>query len=234
MEQLKKIIYDIGSNNGDDIPYYLMKADLVIAVEANPDLCNQIKTQFSKEITDGRLIVENVVMDISDGRDAVAFYIHNNNHVLSQFPVPAHINNFRQVFLPSKNIISLIKEHGAPYYIKIDIEHFDQYLLQAIFLEGIFPPYISAESHSIDIFSSLVNTKKYQKFKLVDGATVFQKYENASILTQDGEVTYSFPYHSAGPFGNDIDGPWLTQHQLYSALMTDGLGWKDIHASLID
>ena len=32
----KKVIYDIGSNNGDDIPYYLMKCDKVVAVEANP------------------------------------------------------------------------------------------------------------------------------------------------------------------------------------------------------
>jgi len=231
---VKKIIYNIGSNNGDDIPYYLMKADVVIAVEANPDLCNQIKTQFSKEITDGRLIVENVVIDINEGQDSVAFYIHNHNHVISQFTVPDNINEFRKVFLPSKNIISLIKEHGDPYYIKIDIEHFDQYLLQAIFLEGIFPPYISAESHSIDVFSIFVNVKKYQKFKLVDGPSVFQKYENASILTQDGQVTYSFPYHSAGPFGNDIDGPWLTQIELYHALTAAGLGWKDIHASLID
>jgi hypothetical protein len=31
-----KIIYDLGANNGDDIPYYLLKADTVVAVEANP------------------------------------------------------------------------------------------------------------------------------------------------------------------------------------------------------
>ena len=37
-----KIIYDIGANNGDDIGYYLKKADQVIAVEANPDLSKRI------------------------------------------------------------------------------------------------------------------------------------------------------------------------------------------------
>ena len=47
---MKKIIYDIGSNNGDDIPYYLLKSDLVIAIEANPKLCDLIQKKFSKEI----------------------------------------------------------------------------------------------------------------------------------------------------------------------------------------
>ena len=43
---MKKIIYDLGSNNGDNIPYYLLKSDLVIAVEANPKLCEIIKKKI--------------------------------------------------------------------------------------------------------------------------------------------------------------------------------------------
>ena len=45
-----KLIFDIGSNNGDDILYYLHKADLVVAVEANPKLCKLISKRFNKEI----------------------------------------------------------------------------------------------------------------------------------------------------------------------------------------
>jgi hypothetical protein len=36
----RKVIHDIGANNGDDIPYYLKKADIVVAVEADPVLCD--------------------------------------------------------------------------------------------------------------------------------------------------------------------------------------------------
>ena len=43
---MKKIIYDIGSNNGDDISYYLLKSDLVIAIEANPKLCDLIQKKI--------------------------------------------------------------------------------------------------------------------------------------------------------------------------------------------
>ena len=55
---MKKIIYDIGSNNGDDIPYYLLKSDLVVAIEANPQLCNLINQRFKSEIDEGKLVVE--------------------------------------------------------------------------------------------------------------------------------------------------------------------------------
>lgn len=46
----KKIIYDVGANNGDDIEYYLKKSDLVIALEANPKLCEIIQDRFKSEI----------------------------------------------------------------------------------------------------------------------------------------------------------------------------------------
>jgi len=45
-----KVIYDFGANRGDNIPYYLMKSDRVVAIEANPVLCNIIRERFSDEI----------------------------------------------------------------------------------------------------------------------------------------------------------------------------------------
>ena len=57
-----KIIYDFGANNGDNIPYYLLKSDLVVAVEANPDLSNNIKKRFEKETINKKLVVLNYVI----------------------------------------------------------------------------------------------------------------------------------------------------------------------------
>jgi hypothetical protein len=45
---------------------------------------------------------------------------------------------------------------------------------------------------------------------------------------------HSFPHHSGGPFGNDIDGPWMTPESFFRLLAFAGLGWKDIHASKVD
>ena len=46
---MKKVIYDFGASDGRNIPYYLLKSDLVIAVEANPTNCEVIKKKLTKK-----------------------------------------------------------------------------------------------------------------------------------------------------------------------------------------
>ncbi len=232
----RKIIYDLGANNGDDIPYYLLKCDVVTAVEANPALCEGIRTRFKDEIGSGRLIVENCVLTVEEASRQVAFYLHKDNHVLSQFPKPerSEESHFEEIYLPSKNVVELIKQHGEPYFIKIDLEGYDHCIIKSLFSNNIFPPYISAESHSLDVFCLLVSSGNYKTFKLVDGNTVSKQYCDRQIRTSDGVRRYSFPHHSAGPFGNDIDGRWMPAPLFFRYLCAVGLGWKDIHASRID
>lgn len=234
---LKRIIYDLGSNNGDDIPYYLMKSDLVVAVEANPVLCCSIEDRFRKDIAEGALVVECCVLTSQSECSDTPFFLHKTNHVLSQYPEPSptQLSEFEKVLLPSKSILSIIQAHGNPYYIKIDIEHYDAEILRCLFSNGLFPPFISAEAHSIEILSLLVAEGRYDAFKLVDGQSVAEVYSGRrfSRASDGSETTYSFPYHSAGPFGDDIDGPWLDANNFFSHLAFKGLGWKDIHATNI-
>lgn len=229
----KKVIYDFGANNGDDIPYYLKKSDLVVAVEANPLLVKEIKLRFADEIANGQLVIEACILSDGEENSGETFYIHKTNHVISQFPRPddSIINEFEEVRLPSENVVKLIMRYGEPYYIKVDLEHFDQKILMALFQNNIRPPYISAESHSIEVFCSLVSLGKYESFNIVDGAAVCNVYKNHRIKTVAGEETYSFPYHSAGPFGEDICGPWMTPNNFFRYLALNSLGWKDIHAT---
>ena len=44
------VIYDFGANNGDDLPYYLLSADKVVAVEANPELCSLMQKRFVRRL----------------------------------------------------------------------------------------------------------------------------------------------------------------------------------------
>ena len=230
---MTKIIYDVGSNNGDDIPYYLIRGDIVVAVEANPVLCEGIRQRFANEIQQGRLFVESCVVTADESRGNVDFFVHDTYHVMSQFGVPDNdvLDHYTQIRLPSKSIQSIIQAHGAPHYVKIDIEHYDAPLLQAIFKAGIYPPYISAEAHSLDVFLALAQEGVYKAFKLVDGYFVPLDYADFTI---DSGARYSFPFHSAGPFGNDIHGPWMTSENMFKLLAFAGLGWKDIHASNIE
>lgn len=229
-----KIIYDVGSNNGDDIPYYLLKADKVIAIEANPGLAKSISHRFEQEISSGKLIVENCVIVGCDSGMA-DFYIHKHSHVLSQAgePPAKDLNQYTKVELPSQTIIQLIEKYGDPYYIKIDIEGADGEILSALFDSQIYPEHISAESHTLEIFYLLAIKGGYTAFKLVEGRTVSSVYSNRLITTDLDKkpVTYSFPHHSAGPMGEDIDGDWLGPEFFFRYLAIEGLGWKDIHAT---
>ncbi len=227
-----KIIYDLGANNGDNIPYYLLKADKVIAVEANPILCDVMTSRFQSEIQNGRLLVENYVVTTTEVNEPnVSFYVHKKHHWLGQFLPPSNMDDFIEKVLPSKNIGDLIKEHGEPYYIKIDIEHYDHNIIRELFSLQVFPPYISAESHDVSIIGLLIASGQYSGFKLVDGRTVSRKYRNVNIATRNGSTSYSFPLHSAGPFAEDIEKGWYSASDFLAVLGLAGMGWKDIHAT---
>ena len=231
-KKVKKIIYDLGGNSGLNIPYYLLKSDLLVVIEANIKLCEIIKIKFKKEIINGRLVVENCVVTVLPNNINVDFYLHRHNDFLSQFLVPNKniLNEYLKIKLPSKNIISIIKYYGYPYYIKIDLEHYDSIILKEIFFKKIYPKYLSVESHSKEILDIITHDSTYKSFKLVDGSQVHKKYKNCIV----NNTRYSFPKHSAGPFGNDIDGHWLEKNNFCFLLSVIGFGAKDIHCSLED
>jgi FkbM family methyltransferase len=233
MTSQRKIIYDFGANNGDDVAYYLKKADVVVAVEANPALCEEIEQRFPQAIAEGRLFVENCVLTAHGAEGKVDFYIHKRNHVLSQFPRPDEdaIDKYERVLLPARAVTSLLARYGDPYYIKIDIEHCEEAILKELFRVNIRPPFISAESHSIQVFALLVGLGEYSAFKLVDGASVAKKYGNCTIAVDGKTESYSFPRQSAGPFGEDVAGEWLSGDDFFLLLAKAKLGWKDIHAT---
>ena len=229
-----KIIYDIGSNNGDDIAYYMLKANKVVAVEANPDLCKRISDRYSSEIKCGTLVVENcAVTDEKSG--LIDFYISQANHVLSTLvaPSPQDRDKWKICRVEAVPIIDIIKKHGPPYYIKIDVEGHDESILKSLARAGVKPPFISAESHTLGVFTLLSEQMNYRSFKLVDGYSVSKVYRKRRIFSpiQNSNIEYSFPYHSGGPFGDDVDGPWLEKSTMLKFLALQQLGWKDIHAT---
>ncbi len=229
-----KVIYDIGANNGDDLAYYLLKAERVVAVEANPRLCEQILKRFQKEVELKRLIIENCALTDSFSGE-IDFYIHRVDHILSTLvePVGRERDHFERTRITAISVSDLVAKHGEPYYIKIDIEGYDEKILEALYANGIKPPYISAESHTLGVFSLLAEKFGYKSFKLLEGASVGTKYAQAKVFSPiaGGYAEYSFPSHSAGPFGDDIDGDWLDKDSLLKLLGFHGLGWKDIHAT---
>lgn len=224
VEHITKVVYDFGANNGSNIPYYLLKFDKVVAVEANPELTEYISNKYYQYIKDKRLFVENCA--VSSKTSDIDFYIHKKNNVLSQIPKPNNIDDFNKIKINSIKPSEIIKKYGKPEYIKIDVEHSDAEVISELFNSGIFPNYISAEVHDISVFSLLTYTDIYGYFKILNGESISKKYKEIDLL---GNL-YSFPFHSAGPMFEDIDQQPLNKIELFNELSKVGLGWKDIHA----
>ena len=63
------MIMDVGMCGGSDTDYYLRKGYHVVAIDADPSLCEHARTRFSDAITAGRLTIVNT--GISDNEDRV-------------------------------------------------------------------------------------------------------------------------------------------------------------------
>jgi FkbM family methyltransferase len=227
---MQRVIYDFGANKGDNLPYYLLKADKVVAVEAIPSLADSMRARFAPDVASGKLVVENAVIAEESSSERVPFFIHRTMDFLSQFPPPADPSQFDRVDLPALSPLEIIQRHGEPWYVKIDLEHFDSVVLAALLNNGVVPPFISAECHTVEVFARLV-CAGYGAFNVVESASVHKEYAAATIHTQDGDEHYAFARHSAGPFGDDIASPWMTPSNFFRVLALRGLGWRDVHAT---
>ncbi len=225
------LIFDVGANNGDDVAYYLLKARKVIAIEANAKLADSIRNRFLGPIHEGRLCVECCAVSPTETAEPLPFYIHKSDHVLSTLVLPDDPKDYERVLVPCRTLASLVQQYGLPDYAKLDIEGLDAQILSSMLSVGIVPPMISAEAHTAEVTGLLISCPEYTAFKVVEGAAVFKQYHQASILV-DGVPTHcSFPDHSAGPFGEDIDGDWLSRNGLIRKMAAVGPGWRDIHAA---
>jgi len=231
---MTRLIYDFGMNNGDDTDYYLRKGARVVAVEANPALCAGCTARFAAAIADQRLVILNVALGASASDQPITFYVHRRNHVLSRVhpPKPERQNEFDAVMVPERTASTIVHQYGWPHYVKLDVEGLDAAVLRDLFQAGIHPDFISAEAGSVEPFALLV-AEGYTAFNLVEGATVRDVYRNATISTANGPVTYSFPHHSAGPYGEDLRSPWWDADAFLTVLAVAQLGWKDVHASRV-
>ena len=232
-----KVIYDLGAHNGNDLPYYLDKADLVVAVEANPELVSIIRNKFPKEISSGRLRVENrVVTGSPNSRGEETLYLNTRNSVLSSLIPPENQSSeWHLVQIPAVSILELVEENGNPWFIKIDLEGYDTAILRALFSSGIFPNFLSCEGHDPAVFGLLHGWAQYRSFKVVFGGEVGGKLAKVKYVSRNSELhMYEFPPHSAGPFGEDIPGPWFSSDDFWRFLRVRGTGWYDIHASFLE
>ena len=73
----KSLVFDIGANNGDDAAAYLKHGCKVVAVEANPDLCGELRQRFAAEIASGQFVLVDKAIS---RRRRVTLYVNTSDH----------------------------------------------------------------------------------------------------------------------------------------------------------
>ena len=231
-----KAILDIGANKGQNLSYFLDKADIVVAIEANTNLVKQIKSDFKQFIDNEKLIVENVALTDDENVKNINFYISKVNDVLSTL-YPDDISKFYKQEVKCEKASLLINKYLKKYdisqieYIKIDIEGADDLVLNDLLKNNILCENLSVECHKTEVLELLLNSK-FKSFKFVEGGDVTFKKNIEIINKLNKKKIINFDIHSSGPYGEDIPGDYYDKNSILTYFLNKGLGWKDIHCSL--
>ncbi len=231
-----RLIFDLGMNNGDDLLYYLRRGFNVVAVEANPALCERAGNKFRAAVDDGRLKILNAAIWEKTGE--ATFYVNLDNDHWSSLDVGwagRDASRFREITVPGVTLSGLFEEFGVPHYLKIDVEGVDHSVLSQLRSSRLLPLYVSVEDCRFGFqYMATLAACGYNGFKLLDQSTVPQMTDPAT-----GKP---FAAGSSGPFGLDLPGEWLTHDDMvkfYSATVRDPAGnrlaprthWWDIHCT---
>lgn len=202
------LIYDVGLFDGTDTAYYLSRGYKVVAIDANPQMVENAKKRFSREICSGQLTALNV--GISKEPGTATFWVSDvpawssfDRSIASRHGTPC-----REVSMPTVPFSQLLSQYGTPHYLKIDIEGHDQLCVDA--LNGDVPKFISVESECMGDTSlsekealSVVNSLRnagYKKFKLVNQNNRYSVRSNpATALAM--KFVNSAAYGRLGKFG---------------------------------
>lgn len=229
-----KLIFDLGANTGDNLEYYLLKAEKVVAVEANPALVQALSQRFSAEIKEGQLTVIGKAISDELSEKAVEFHVNLDDSGHSSLVGPdGSGDRWESVFVETTTIAELVSLFGVPDYVKIDLEGLDAKILRSMFLAGITPRYVSAEAHDPAILGMLDGFGCYQSFSFIEGSGLSAKFRGFRVTTKSGtQERIDFSEMSAGPCADDLPGPWYSSSNAHKFLALRGPGWFDIHASM--
>ena len=226
-----RLIFDLGMNNGDDTDFYLRRGFDVVALEANPTLCERAKTRFREAIAGGRLTILNAAIWEKPGE--ATFFVNLDNDHWSSLDIGwagRDASRCREIKVRCVTLAGLFGEFGVPHYLKIDVEGVDQAVLEQLCGLELLPLYVSVEDCRFGPrYMEILASCGYDGFKLLDQSSVPQ-------------MNGGFPPGSSGPFGDEVPGEGLSHDRMmatYSTTVRDAQGnrlaprthWWDIHCT---
>ena len=225
----KDLIFDIGMHKGEDTEFYLKKGFRVVAIEADPDLANLCRKRFKEFIDNGQLtIVEGAIVNLNtveDGQEKVTFFRNDDISVWGTVCVEWKERNERLGTSSSMlevdiiDFVSIIRQHGVPHFMKIDVEGVDVVCLDALRLFHERPDYVSIESdktsfanirHEIDLFAEL----GYDSFQAIEQSATPHSQSPPNPAREGAFVAQCFESGASGLFGSELGGEWKSKRNI--------------------
>ena len=230
----RPLAFDIGFFNGRDTLEFLRTGHRVLAIEANPELFRRGRNAFAGFIRSGQLRLINGLL--SDGDDAVgtrSFYVHHKHADWSSLvravgcrksEAEKHIVDetaCSRMELPLLSCRALLRDHGVPYVMKLDIEGHEAACLRPLpdvaergNLGLALPQYLSME----------YDASKLKLLPWLHGLG----YQRAKLLDQRPFMDWSGPYGEAA-LDVETGAGW---HRLAGWQPGRCPTWCDMHFSL--
>jgi len=234
------LIYDVGLHKGEDAEFYLRKGFRVVAFEADPELVAFCKGRLKEFVDDGRLtIIEGAIVDldvITAGPKTVRFHKNCDNSVWGTVSSEWAERNAR-LGSPSSvtevnaiNFADAIREHGVPYFMKIDIEGCDTVCISALSGFRERPTYISIESDktsfgNIEREIDLLTKLGYTSFKAAEQSNIHLSQSPPYPPREGKYVAQRFEAGCSGLFGLETEGKWKSRHEILRQYRLIRLGY---------
>ena len=233
------LIYDIGAHRGEDAEFYLRKGFRVVAIEADPDLAMACRRRLQQFLDQGRLtIVEGAIVEphaLAAGQRTVRFYKNDANPVWGTVRAEWAERNERlgalsqPIDVPVLDLEDLLRAHGVPHYMKIDIEGVDLVCVRALGRFRERPDFVSLESDK----TSLAGVAREIDELAELGYDAFQAVEQSAVPQQvppmppreGGYVAHRFSEGASGLFGEELPDAWRSRRAVLRQFRAIRLGY---------
>ena len=236
----RDLIYDVGLHKGEDAEFYLRKGFRVVAFEADPDLIASCRKRLKEFIDHGQLtIIEGAIVGpdaIRSGQKKVRFYKNYDRSVWGTVCADWVERNARLgassnvIEVEAINFADAIREHGVPYYMKIDIEGCDTVCISALRDFQERPTYLSIESDktsfgNIEREIDLLIKLGYSSFQAVEQSAISLSQSPPNPPREGKYVAQRFEEGSSGLFGSELAGKWKSRHEILRQYRSIRLGY---------
>lgn len=235
---IDNLIFDFGFHDGSDSEFYIKKGFRVVSIEADPELCEIANRKYKEYIESGMLTILNIGIAAFKGYST--FYKNLDNSEWSSFDPKLGTRDgtkYVEIQVETTSPDEIFSEYGVPYYVKVDIEGFDRYVLNAVDKLTTKPHFLSVEDSGIDTLVELRHSGAKQ-FLFVDQTRLWET--NLPNPPLEGVyVDWKFKTCCSGSFGKELVGNWLNVYQAFEYYvdhvrpngLLPGRRWWDIHVT---